>query len=147
MVKKTTMLTGLLHLHSALRYVILILVLISIFQAFTAGNKPYTAGNKKINLFTLISAHIQLLLGLVLYFTSDWVNFSQMSNPVYRYWNVEHISMMVLAIVLITIGYSKAKKAIDDKAKHRAIYTFYTIAVVIIFLGILTMKGRNLWWN
>lgn len=141
------MLTGLLHLHSILRYVILILVLISIFQAITAGNKPYTAANKKINLFTLISAHIQLLVGLVLYFISPMVDFSQMKNPINRYWNVEHISMMILAIVLITVGYSKSKKAIDDKAKHRAIYIYYTIAVVIVFLGILTMKGRNPWWN
>lgn len=141
------MLTGLLHLHSILRYVILILVLISIFQAITAGNKPYTAANKKINLFTLISAHIQLLVGFVLYFISPMVDFSQMKNPINRYWNVEHISMMVLAIVLITVGYSKAKKAIDDKAKHRAIYIYYSIAVVIVLLGILTMKGRNPWWN
>lgn len=141
------MLTGLLHLHSILRYVILILVLISIFQAITAGNKPYTATNKKINLFTLISAHVQLLIGLVLYFMSPMVDFSQMKNPIIRYWNVEHISMMLIAIVLITIGYSKSKKAIGDKAKHRAIYIYYTIAVVIIFVGILTMKGRNLWWN
>lgn len=141
------MLAGLVHLHSVLRYVILILVLISIFQAFTAGNKPYTAANKKINLFTLISAHIQLLVGLVLYFMSPMVNFSQMSNPINRYWNVEHITMMILAIVLITVGYSKSKKAIDDKAKHRAIYIYYTIAVVVVLLGILTMKGRNLWWN
>ncbi|HEX7365758.1 MAG TPA: cytochrome B [Pelobium sp.] len=141
------MLSGLVHLHSVLRYVILILVLISIFQAFTAGNKPYTAANKKINLFTLISAHIQLLVGLVLYFISPMVDFSQMKNPINRYWNVEHISIMVLAIVLITVGYAKSKKAIDDKAKHRAIYIYYTIAVVLVLLGILTMKGRNPWWN
>ncbi len=141
------MLTGLLHLHSILRYVILILVLISIFQAITAGNKPYTPANKKINLFTLISAHTQLLIGFVLYFISPMVDFSQMKNPIYRYWNVEHVSMMILAVVLITIGYSKSKKAIGDKAKHRAIYIYYTIAVVIVLLGILTMKGRNPWWN
>lgn len=141
------MLTGLLHLHSILRYVILILVLISIFQAITAGNKPYAAANKKVNLFALISAHTQLLVGLALYFMSPLVDFSQMKNPINRYWNVEHISMMVLAIILITIGYSKSKKAIDDKAKHRAIYIYYSIAVVIVLLGILTMKGRNPWWN
>lgn len=139
------MFTGLLHLHSVLRYIILILVLISIFQALTAGNKPYTATNKKINLFTLISAHIQALVGLALYFMSPLVNFSQMGNPINRYWNVEHISMMVLAIILITVGYSKSKKAVEAKAKHRAIYIYYSIAVVIVLLGILTMKGKNPW--
>jgi hypothetical protein len=141
------MYTGLLHLHSILRYVVLILVLLSIFQAFAAGNKPYTAANKKVNLFALISAHTQLLIGLVLYFISPKVDFSQMSNPITRYWNVEHISMMVLAIVLITIGYSKSKKAIEAKAKHRAIYIYYTIAIVVVLLAIFTMKDRNPWWN
>ncbi|RKD20220.1 cytochrome B [Pelobium manganitolerans] len=139
------MFTGLLHLHSTLRYVILILILISIFQALSAGNKPYTATNKKINLFTLIGAHLQLVVGLVLYFMSPLVNFSQMSNPINRYWNVEHISMMLVSIVLITVGYSKSKKALEAKAKHRAIYIYYGIAVVVILVGILTMKDRNAW--
>jgi uncharacterized protein YacL len=139
------MYTGLLHLHSFLRYIVLILVLLSIFQAVTAVNKPYTATNKKINLFALISAHTQLLIGLVLYFISPNVNFKDMSNPTTRYWTVEHITMMILAIVLITIGYSKSKKAIEAKAKHRAIYIYYTLAIVIVLLAILTMKGRPMW--
>ncbi|MEO5909998.1 MAG: cytochrome B [Pelobium sp.] len=141
------MYTGLLHLHSILRYVVLILVLLSIFQAIAAGSKPYTPTNKKINLFALISAHTQLLLGLGLYFVSPNVDFSKMSDPTFRYWNVEHISMMILAIILITIGYSKAKKAIETKAKHRAIYIYYTLAIVIVLLAIFTMKDRNPWYN
>ncbi|MFC5283730.1 cytochrome B [Pedobacter alpinus] len=141
------MYTGLLHLHSILRYVVLILVLLSIFQAFAAGSKPYTPANKKVNLFALISTHIQLLLGLVLYFISPNVDFSRMSEPTFRYWNVEHISMMILATILITIGYSKSKKAVDAKAKHKAIYIFYTIAIVVVLLAIFTMKDRNPWFN
>jgi len=141
------MYTGLLHLHSILRYVVLILVLLSIFQALAAGDKPYTASNKKVNLFALISAHIQLLLGLALYIHSPNVDFSRMSEPTFRYWNVEHISMMILAIVLITIGYSKSKKALETKSKHRAIYIYYTLAIVIVLLAIFTMKDRNPWWN
>jgi hypothetical protein len=141
------MYTGLLHLHSVLRYVVLVLVLLSIFQAISAGSKPYTAMDKRVNLFSLISAHIQLLLGLVLYFLSPNVDFSKMSDPIFRYWNVEHISMMILAIILITIGYSKSKKAVDAKAKHRAIYIYYTLAIVIVLLAIFTMKDRNPWYN
>jgi uncharacterized protein YacL len=141
------MYTGLLHLHSFLRYIVLILVLLSIFQAVSAGNKHYTATNKKINLFALISAHTQLLIGLVLYFISPMVDFSQMKNPIYRYWNVEHITMMILAIVLITIGYAKSKKAIESKAKHRAIYIYYTLASVIVLLAIVTMPAGRPKWN
>ena len=142
---KKDMYIGLLHLHSALRYVVLILVLLSIFQAISAGNKPYTATNKKVNLFALISAHLQLVIGLILYFISPNVNFSNIQDPVTRYWTVEHITMMILAIALITIGYSRAKRAKEDKAKHRAIYIFYTVAIVVVLLAIVTIKGRNPW--
>jgi quinol-cytochrome oxidoreductase complex cytochrome b subunit len=141
------MYTGLLHLHSILRYVVLILVLLSILQAVTAGSKPYTPANKKANLFALISCHLQLVIGLVLYFLSPNVDFSKMSEPTYRYWNVEHISMMILSIALVTVGYSKSKKAIEAKAKHKAIYVFYTLGLVIVLLAIFTMKDRNPWWN
>lgn len=139
--------TGLLHLHSVLRYAVLILVLLSIFQALAAGSKPYTPANKKVNLFALISAHTQLIIGLVLYFISPNVDFSKMSEPTFRYWNREHISMMILAIALITFGYSKSKKAVEAKAKHRAIYIYYTLAIVIVLLAIFTMKDRNPWYN
>lgn len=138
---------GLLHLHSGLRYVVLILVLLSILQAVTAGSKPYTSANKKVNLFALISAHLQLVIGLILYFISPNVDFSKMSETAYRYWNVEHISMMILAIVLITVGYSKSKKAKDDKSKHKTIAIFYSLAVIIVLAAIFTMKDRNPWWN
>jgi len=70
-----------------------------------------------------------------------------MSETAYRYWNVEHISMMILAIVLITVGYSKSKKAKDDKSKHKTIALFYSIALIIVLAAIFTMKDRNPWWN
>jgi uncharacterized membrane protein len=140
------MYTGLLHLHSVLRYIVLILVLISVFQAFVAGNKPYTSTNKKINLFALISAHIQLLLGLALYFISPNVDFSRMKDPIFRYWNVEHITMMIIGIALITIGYARAKRAIEAKSKHKAIAIFYSSGVLIILISIFSMKGRNPWY-
>jgi hypothetical protein len=49
-----------------------------------------------------------------------------MSEATYRYWNVEHISMMILAIVLITVGYSKSKELKDDASKHKTITIFFT---------------------
>lgn len=141
------MYTAFLHIHSVLRYVVLILILIAIFKAFTAGTRAYTQGDRKLNLFAMISAHVQLLVGLVLYFVSPKVNFSAMSDPIARYWNVEHISIMIISLVLITIGHSKSKKAIEAKAKHKAIATFYTIGLVLIFVGIFMIKDRNIWWN
>jgi uncharacterized membrane protein YozB (DUF420 family) len=141
------MYTAFLHIHSTLRYVVLILILIAIFKAITAGSRAYTQGDRKLNLFAMISAHVQLLVGLVLYFISPKVNFSAMSDPIARYWNVEHISIMIISLILITIGHSKSKKAVESKAKHKAIATFYTIGLVLIFVGIFMIKDRNIWWN
>lgn len=129
------------YLHSGFRYVALVLILLAIIQAISglAGKKAYTDGNRKVNLFALISAHTQLLIGLVLYFLSPFVQFSNqtMKQPEIRYWTVEHLTMMIFAIVLITVGYSRSKKAILPEAKHRAIVIFYLLAVVVILAAII----------
>jgi len=143
------MYTGLKHLHSGLRYVVLVLLILAIITAISGltGKKNYTEGNRKLNLFTLIAAHIQLLVGLVLYAMSSMVTFSDMSSVMktanLRYWTVEHISMMVIAIVLITVGHSKSKKAATAQAKHRSIAVFYSIALVIILAAILMAVGKG----
>ena len=138
------MLTGLLHIHSLLRYILLILLLLSIFKSFSGwmGKKQYLPGDKKAALFTLIAAHLQLVLGLVLYFISDNVKVGlsnmgeAMKNPMLRFWTVEHIGMMLLAIILITLGYSLAKRGKDDEAKHKRIAIFFLLALIVIFLAI-----------
>ncbi|GAA4783270.1 cytochrome B [Olivibacter ginsenosidimutans] len=149
------MYTGLKHLHSGLRYVVLLLLIIAIITAISRliGKQPYTEGNRKLNLFTLISAHIQLLVGLGLYALSSLVTFSDMGTVMktanLRYWTVEHITMMVIAIVLITVGHSKAKKAVVATAKHKSIAIFYTLALVFILAAILMAvnKGFITFWG
>ena len=134
------------HLHSGWRYVVLALVLIAIISAFAGwfGKNNYTNGNRKLNLFAMISMHIQLLIGLVLYFISPKVNLGNMGaamkDSVSRYWTVEHAVMMIIAIVFITIGHSKSKKATTGANKHKAVAIFYTISLVIVILAI-SMSG------
>ena len=138
------MLTGLLHIHSLLRYILLIFILIAIVKSFSGwlGKKQYLPGDKKVALFTLISAHLQLVVGLILYFVSPSVkvglaNMSAgMKDSQLRFWTVEHIGMMLIAIVMITFGYSLAKRGKDDKAKHKRIAIFFLLALIIIFLAI-----------
>ena len=133
-----------LLLHSGFRYIVMILILLAILQSFVGwfGKKAYTEGNRKINLFTLISAHTQLVIGLVLYFLSPFVVFAKatMKEPVARYWTVEHITMMIIAIVLITIGYSKSKRIILPEGKHRTVAIFYSLALLIIVVTIIVSK-------
>jgi len=124
------------QLHSGFRYIVFLLVLVAIIQSLLGwlNQKPYTETNRKINLFALISAHTQLLIGIVLLFVSPLVQFnsSTMKDSVTRYFSVEHWVGMVIAIVLITIGHSKSKKIILPESKHRTIAIFYIIAFLVI---------------
>ena len=135
-----------LELHSLLRWVILVLLLVAIFRSYsgmTAG-KPFSAADKKVGLFLMISAHTTLLIGLCLYFFGPWgfanirsLGFGEvMKNSVYRFYAVEHIFGMLVAIVLITIGRGAAKKPISDGAKHKRTFWFILVALVIILATI-----------
>src|SRR5687768_3061236 len=104
----------LLPVHNLLRWVILILLLIAIFSAASGMNssKPFSKTDKSIGLFLVIAAHTNLLIGLYQWFVGDWglnVISAQgfgdvMKNPIYRFWAVEHLAGMLIAIILITIG-------------------------------------------
>jgi hypothetical protein len=132
------------YLHSGFRFVVLLLIVVAIVTALAGwlGKKAYTQGNRKLYLFTMISAHTQLLIGIALYFLSPFVQFGSntMKAPDIRYWTVEHLTMMVVAIVLITIGHSKSKKATLPELKHRAVAIFYLLAVIVIVAAIVLAK-------
>lgn len=105
--------SGLLHLHNFLRWVILFFLLIAVVQSL--GRKP---GLKKTSLWLLIASHITLLIGLYQYFTSA-VGYrliqangfaGVMKDSAMRFWAVEHITGMLIAIILITIARGKAKR-------------------------------------
>lgn len=135
---------GLLHLHSALRYVVVILLIVAILKAFAGwfGNKSYTEGDRKLALFTMISVHLQLVIGLILYFISPVVQSAladmgaAMKDTQLRFWAVEHIATNIIGIILITIGYSTAKRASTDKAKFTRTAIFYLIGFILIMSAI-----------
>lgn len=128
------MLKGMLHLHSTLAIVLLIALVIAILITLVnfSGNKPY---NRKIALIGLISAHLQLVIGLILYFTSarGFQNLSgaTMGDSVSRLYTVEHPIAMILSVVLITIGYSKAKKMADSKQANKTVLIFYVLGLIL----------------
>ena len=124
------------HLHSGLRWVALILLIWAIANAFSA--KHFEKKHKLINLFAMLTLHIQLVIGLIQYFTSAKVQFSAgwMENKLLRFYGMEHLAGMLLAIILITIGYSKAKRKVNDADKFKVIRLFYSIGLIIILLSI-----------
>ncbi|HTD42261.1 MAG TPA: hypothetical protein VK671_16640 [Mucilaginibacter sp.] len=139
-----TLYSFLLHLHSGLRYIVLLLVLPAIIRAWAdwLGHKAYSEGNRKLNLFAMISVHTQLLIGLVLYFVSPFVKFGAdtMKDATTRYWTVEHLTGMIIAIALITIGHARSKHGATSDAKHKSIAIFYTLALIIIAAVIILSK-------
>lgn len=144
------MITGLVHAHSGLRWIVLILLVLSVVNALRKGSGgAFTDGDRKIALFTLIFTHVQLLLGLTLYFTSQKVQFGadMMSNAAFRFYSVEHITIMLIAIALITVGYTRMKKGATDRAKWRSLLIFYGIGLLLILAGIpWPFRGLGAGW-
>ncbi len=134
------MYNGLLHAHSGIRWVVLALLLVTVIKAFSGwlGKKEYSSTDGKLAMLTFNFINIQFLIGIVLYFISPKVIFSSetMSNDVIRFFTMEHITFMIIAIALISIGYSKAKKGTEDLFKHKKIAIMYGIGLLLILAGI-----------
>lgn len=134
----------LLMIHSILRWVILILILVAIFRSFGAGSKPFTDGHKKNGLFLMISCDIMLLIGLIQWFTGGFgLKAIQnngmgavMKDGVMRFFAVEHLLMMIIAIILVHVGYSFNKKNISDAKKHTKTTLFYILALLVMLAAI-----------
>jgi hypothetical protein len=132
--------------HSTLRYFIIVFLLILLFRSFQGWQqkRAFTATDNKVSLWLFILTHSQLLIGLILYFISPLVIFdgASMKNAITRYWLVEHISMMLIAVVLITLARTTSKKMTDDLAKHKRLFIFNLIALLIIIVAI-AQSGRG----
>lgn len=132
------MTTGLQHLHSYLAYLVLLGILFSIIMAVIGytNNRPFSDSDRKMALLGLIPTHLQWVIGLILYFVSPLglSNFSgkAMGDSISRLYMLEHPLMMILGVVLITVGYAKAKRQIGDRKGFRSIYIFYGIGLLLI---------------
>ena len=123
--------------HSYWAYLVLIMLLFAVINAIIGLSQKKEFGNKdlRIGLFTLIFSHIQLLIGLAWYFAggfSGQISGEVMKDADSRFVVIEHPIMMILAIVLITIGWSKHKKKTESKAKFKTFAIFYGIALVLV---------------
>ena len=126
-------------LHSYWAYLVLIILVLAAVNALikTFGDKEYSAQDFRLSLFTLIVSHIQLLIGLTLYFVSPrfelWSELGGgvMGNSLARLYLVEHPLVNIIAVALITIGYSKHKKKLTSNGKLKTIAIFYSIALLL----------------
>lgn len=129
-------------LHSGWAYLALLLLIVAVVISISGliRKKEFSANDRKIGLFALVFAHIQLLFGLFLYFISP-LGYSNigtlgmgevMKNAALRQTVIEHPITNIIAIILITIGWSKHKKATMAAQKFKSIAIFYGIALVLL---------------
>lgn len=133
-----------LILHNLLRWAVLLAGIWTVMNALTGkfSRRGYTASDNRSNLLFMISCDIQLLLGLILYFSNTWFDKMKggmgevMKNKIDRFFTVEHISMMLLAWILVHVGRSAVKRAETDQAKHSKMLVFFGLALLLILAAI-----------
>lgn len=129
-------------IHSYWAYLVLLVVLLATINALAGffSNREYGPRDFRISLFALIVTHIQILIGLILYFISPWglsniINNGMgvvMKDSTSRLFAVEHPLIMIIVVVLITIGYSKHKKKLLSHKKFKVLAIFYTITLILM---------------
>lgn len=128
-------------IHSYWAYLVLITLIFAVVNAIIGltSKKEFSDKDLRISLFALISAHIQLLIGFVAFYTSSYYDVMRstgmgevMKNSDLRKILIEHPLVGIIAITLITIGFSKHKKKTTDVAKYKTIVLFYGIALLLI---------------
>ncbi len=126
--------------HSGWAYLALLLLIFAVFNSFFGkfAKRKFTSKDKKIALFALIATHIQLLAGMFLYFLSPLglKSLGQMEDATLRLTALEHPLINILAIVLITVGWVRHKKAVVSDLKFKSIAIFYALGLVFILARI-----------
>lgn len=134
----------LLSIHSLMRWLVLISLVFAVYRAYSGWrlNKSYSAMDDRTRHITATIAHIQLILGVWLYFVSPVVGYflKNFGEAVHmreiRFFGMEHITMMAVAITLLTIGSVKVKRLDSNQKKFKTMFIWYSIALLIIFLSI-----------
>lgn len=133
------------HVHSVGRWIVLLLLLFAIVNSLLAGRRPFIKSDNRLGLLLTIFSDLMLLVGIYLYFVGPlgYKLFNNpggmgavMKDPTSRFYAIEHMVGMLIAIVLIHIGKAQARKPMSDKAKHRRTMIFYFLALLIILVSI-----------
>ena len=139
------MYTGFLHLHDTLRWLLLLSLVTTLVKYLMGwfGNQQWKKTDNLMGIIFTSLMDIQLLVGLVLYFFLSPItklafnDFGDaMKNPDLRFYAVEHLFMMLIAVVLVHIGRAKSKKAVTDAGKFRIATIFFGLALVIMLAAI-----------
>ena len=133
---------AILTVHSYWAYLVVLVITLATFNGLIGffTKRDYAPKDFRISLFGLIVTHIQLLIGIIIFFVSPTIVwFSEgigvgeiMKDPLLRLYNLEHPMMMILMVVFVTMGYSKHKKKLTSTPKFKMLAIFYTIAWLLM---------------
>ena len=133
----------LLILHNLLRWLILLFGFWTLISAISglAGKREYTIGDGRGNFFFMLSMDIQLLIGLILYFSGVWFERlkhlgENMKDPMLRFFTLEHGLLMIIAWILVHAGRISVKKALTSQAKFKKTLLFFGIALLLILIAV-----------
>lgn len=132
------MYTGLKHLHSTVALILLIVLALALVYHIIGllTSSAYTKGHRVSALVGMITSHVQLLFGLILYVVSPLgmssLSGEAMKDSLLRLFTVEHPLINIVAIVLISIGHGRAKRATENKKKFSTITVFYALGLILI---------------
>lgn len=139
-----TMYETLTFYHTLMRWLVLAGLLFAIYRAFKGyrSKTAFTQTDNAVRHWTATIAHIQLLIGMVLYFQSPivqyfWANRKEaIHNTDITFFSLIHITLMLTAIVIITIGSALTKRKSADTEKFKTMLVWFSIALLIIFIAI-----------
>ncbi|MCS6802822.1 MAG: hypothetical protein RMM58_00160 [Chloroflexota bacterium] len=148
------MFDALVALHNVLRWVVVAAAVIALVNAFAGwfGNRPWTARDRRLGAFFAISMDVQVALGLIL-----WVRFvltlpggfeAAMGEGALRFFALEHLVGMIVALVLIHAGQILGRRAASDRGQFRLNALFFLVATLVILAAIPwpgLRYGRSLW--
>jgi len=132
-----------LVLHSLLRWAVLLLGIFVLFSSLSGviSRRTFTNRDSRANFFFMLSCDVQLLLGIILYFTNSWFDRlkdlgSQMKDANNRFFTIEHMSLMLIAWILVHIGRTSVARATGSTSKHRRALIFFGLAILLILVSI-----------
>lgn len=143
-IKFLIMYQTLTFLHSTVRWFVLLSLLYSIFKAYSGyvNKTSFTRTDHLIRHWTATIAHIQLMLGIILYTQSPmvkyfWNNVDQtVNNLEFLFFGLIHIVLMLAAIIILTIGSAAAKRRANDQQKFKTMLLYFSAALLIIIIAI-----------
>jgi TRAP-type mannitol/chloroaromatic compound transport system permease small subunit len=128
------------HAHSGLRWLVLVLLVVAILNAFKGwkGHFAYSNKHKKFYLLAMLMLYIQVFIGLIAYYINHGgkVNYGALSDPIRRFFTIDHLFFMLIATLFISLGFRRSNTIKEDTVRFKMIFSTYLIGLALILAGI-----------